>query len=233
MNTQKYLIDTNIIIHLEDNKNIEPVFSDFLRLTAKYKADVFVHEASRDDLAHDKNHERQAISSSKIRKFQHLKKVHGLTDNDLSELFGALKNPNDIVDATLLYTLNNGAVDFLVSQDKGIHIRARKYSSDLERRVLFIDDAVQLLKTTYEPIEDQVRSIEEVSADQIDSKDNIFKSLKEDYPDFDVWWKGKCVKQHRSCWIVRDDGIAGILVRKDETGGKTDVTEKNDKIFKI
>ena len=47
------------------------------------------------------------------------------------------------------------------------------------------------------------------------------------------WWAEKCVKQRRLCWIIEDDGIAGLLVRKDETSSDTDATEKANKILKI
>lgn len=233
MSTQTYLIDTNVIIHLEDNKTVEPAFSALTSLAAKHKVDIFVHEAARDDVSRDKNHERRAISFSKLSKFQTLSKVRGLGIADLSELFGPLPKHNDVVDATLLHALYIGAVDFLVTQDRGLHERARRHSPELGRRVLYVADAVQLLRTTYEPIEAPVRFIDEVAAHSIPLTDTIFDSLREDYPGFDEWWTEKCVKHRRLCWIIEDEGIAALLVWKDETGADTDATEKVGKILKI
>ncbi len=233
MSIQTYLIDTNVIIHLEDNKTVEPAFSALTSLAAKHKVDIFVHEAARDDVRRDKNSARRAISLSKLDKFQILEKVRGLTAAELSNSFGPLPKHNDIVDATLLHALHIGAVDFLVTQDRGLHDRARRHSAELGRRVLYVADAVQLLRTTYEPIETPVRFIDEVAAHTIPLADTIFNSLREDYPGFDMWWTEKCVKQRRPCWIIEDNGIAGLLVRKDETGSDTDATEKADKILKI
>ncbi|ENR70767.1 GNAT family N-acetyltransferase [Brucella abortus] len=233
MSTQTYLIDTNVIIHLEDNKTVEPAFSALTSLAAKHKVDIFVHEAARDDVGRDKDTARREISLSKLGKFQTLSKVRGLTTADLSNAFGPLPKHNDIVDATLLHALYIGAVDFLVSQDRGLHERARRHSPELGRRVLYVADAVQLLRTTYEPIEASVRFIDEVAAHAIPLTDTIFDSLREDYPGFDKWWTEKCVKQRRLCWIIEDDGIAGLLVRKDETGSDTDAMEKANKILKI
>lgn len=233
MSTQTYLIDTNVIIHLEDNKTVEPAFSALTSLAAKHKVDIFVHEAARDDVGRDKDAARRAISLSKLGKFQTLSKVRGLTAAELSNAFGPLPKHNDIVDATLLHALHIGAVDFLVSQDRGLHERARRNSAELGRRVLYVADAVQLLRTTYEPIQAPVRFIEEVAAHAIPLTDKIFDSLREDYPGFDRWWTEKCVKQRRPCWIIEDGGIAGLLVRKDETGSDSDATEKANKILKI
>ena len=233
MSTQTYLIDTNVIIHLEDNKTVEPAFSALTSLSAKHKVDIFVHEAARDDVSRDKDLARRAISLSKLSKFQTISKVRGLTVTELSTAFGSLPRPNDVVDATLLHALQIGAVDFLVTQDRGLHERARRHSAELGRRVLYVADAVQLLRITYEPIETPVRYVEEVAAHSIPLTDTIFDSLREDYPGFDEWWKKKCINQRRQCWIIEDNGIAGLLVRKDETGKDTDATVKSNKILKI
>jgi ribosomal protein S18 acetylase RimI-like enzyme len=233
MSSQTYLIDTNVIIGLEDNQAVQPAFADLLSTAAKYKVDVLVHEAAKDDILRDRNTDRRNVSISKLKKFQILKKVRGLTEADLEREFGALGRPNDIVDATLLDALHRGAADFLVTQDRGLHERARRHSPELGRRVLFVADAVQLLKITYEPIEAPVRYVEEVTANEIPLDNAIFDSLRQGYPEFNEWWKNKCVRERRPCWIVDDKGLAGIIVRKDETGSNTDATLKAGKILKI
>jgi len=79
-----------------------------------------------------------------------------------------------------------------------------------------------------------IRHVGEVEAHEIDSQDRFFDSLKDDYPEFDDWWREKCVKQHRSCWVVYDnEQLAGLIVRKDEPGSDTDAVTKADKILKI
>ena len=115
MSTQTYLIDTNVIIHLEDNRTVEPAFSALTSLAAKHKVDIFVHEAARDDIGRDNDAGRRRISLSKLGIFQLLAKVRGLTSADLEAEFGPLAKPNDVVDATLLHALRIGAADFLVT----------------------------------------------------------------------------------------------------------------------
>ncbi|WP_371369728.1 GNAT family N-acetyltransferase [Pseudomonas sp. QL9] len=236
MSRQIYLIDTNIIIGLEDNKTVQPAFAAFIQLATKNKVDVYIHEAAKDDIARDKNSERRKISESKLAKFTYLAKVRGFDANSLGEEFGSIRKPNDVVDVTLLHALHIGAADFLVTQDRGLHDRARKHSSELGRRVLLIADAVELLQTTFEPKESPVRFVEEVAAHTIPLTDTIFDSLREDYAPFDQWWKEKCVREHRPCWIVADynsKDIAGLIVRKDETSDNTDALTPAEKILKI
>lgn len=235
MSQQSYLIDTNILIGLEDNCTVEPTYSRFLSLAAKHKVGVYVHEAARDDIARDENSERKAISVSKLNKYMSLTKRHGLTNEELEKQFGHLKKPNDIVDATLLHALKIDAADFLVTQDRGLHERAQNHSADLAQRVLFVSDAVELLTQTYEPQQVPIRHVAEVAAHTIDHEDGFFDSLRDRYGDyFNVWWKEKCVKQRRPCWVVYDNGkLAGLIVRKDETATDTDAITKAPKILKV
>jgi rRNA-processing protein FCF1/GNAT superfamily N-acetyltransferase len=233
MSTQTYILDTNVIIGLEDNRTVQPGYAALLSTASKHNVRIFVHEAARDDISRDNDVERRRIALSKLEKFPVLKKVRNLSEAALAKYFGPLPKPNDVVDATLLHALLIDAAHFLVTQDRGLHNRARRHSSKLGDRVLFVPDAVQLLRTTYEPVEPLIRYVEEVSAHTIPDDDEIFASLREGYPDFDKWWRTKCVPAHRPCWVVYDKGVAGLVVRKDESGTDTDAKNKADKILKI
>jgi GNAT superfamily N-acetyltransferase len=234
MSVPKYLIDTNVFIGLEDHAEVAPIFAALLQLTAKHSVGVFVHAASLDDIHRDRNVARRRVSLSKIRKFPVIDKVIGLDQAALEARFGSIRKPNDLVDATLLDALEIGVADFLVTEDQGLHERARRTSAALGDRVLYVADAVSLLQTTYEPIEVALPQIQEVDAHRIPSGDPIFVSLRGDYPGFDSWWREKCVKAMRKCWVVVDGGvIAGLVVRKDEVAGDTDARLSGAKILKV
>jgi ribosomal protein S18 acetylase RimI-like enzyme len=234
MRQQSYLIDTNILIGLEDYRTVETAYAKFSSLAAVHKVAVFVHEAARDDISRDTDANRRRISLSKIAKYQILGRRRGLTKADLEADFGPLRKPNDVVDATLLHALKIGAADFLVTQDKGLHERALRHSAELGRRVLFVVDAAGLLTQTYEPRKVPIRHVAEVDAHMIDHEDAFFDSLRDGYPEFNDWWREKCVREHRSCWVVYDDDeLAGLIVRKDETAQNTDAVTKVGKILKI
>ena len=233
MSRQMYLIDTNVLIGLEDNHAVIPVLADLISLASKHQIGVFVHEAARDDIKRDKDAKRRKISLSKLRKFQILSKVMGLTSKELDALFGPSRTPNDEVDAILLHALHIGAVDCLVTEDARLHKRAARHSAGIGERVLFVADAVQLIRTTFEPIKTPVRYVSEVTANSISLQDEIFDSLRDGYADFDTWWKNKCVKEHRLCWIVEYDGLTGIIVRKDESRDNTDAKTAAKKILKV
>ena len=129
MSTQTYLIDTNVIIGLEDNHAVQPGFAALTSIAAKHKVDILVHEAARDDIQRDRDVTRRNISLSKLEKFQLVRKVRGLEQSELERRFGRLARPNDVVDATLLDCIERGAADFLVTEDGGLHERARRVSA--------------------------------------------------------------------------------------------------------
>lgn len=234
MSAPKYLIDTNVFIGLEDPREVPAELASLTQLAAKHGVGVFVHEVARDDLARDADANRRRISLSKVSKFPLIRKVRGLTEGQLVAEFGPLPRPNDVVDATLLHALKLGVADFVVTEDKGLHDRARRYCPELTRRVLYVADAVLLLRSTYESIEVALPFVEETEAHAIPLTDRIFDSLREGYPGFDKWWMEKCVRGMRKCWVVVDEGgFDGIVVRKDETVTDTDARTPARKILKI
>lgn len=234
MSVPKYLIDTNVFIGLEDHAEVAPNFAALLQLTARYGVGVFVHAAAVDDIQRDRDQARRRVSLSKIRKFPVIDKVIGLDQPALEARFGPIRKPNDLVDATLLHALEIGVADFLVTEDQGLHERARRTTATLGDRVLYVADAVSFLRTTYEPIEVALPQIQEVDAHRIPADDPIFASLRNDYTGFDAWWREKCVKPMRKCWVVVDEGaIAGLVVRKDEVPGDTDASLPGSKILKV
>lgn len=234
MSAPRYLIDTNVFIGLEDHAEVAPVFSSLLQLAVRHSVGVFVHEASVDDIKRDKDEQRRRVSLSKIKKFPVIGKTAGVDQAKLEAKFGAIRKPNDLVDATLLHALDMGVADFLVTEDQGLHERAERTSPILGARVLYIADAVSLLRTTYEATDVVFPAVVEVEANTLPQDDPIFESLRGDYDGFELWWRDKCVKPMRKCWVVMDEGcIAGLVVRKDEKPGDTDASLTGAKILKV
>ena len=234
MTDRKLLIDTNVFIGLEDQHEVAPEFAQLLQLCNQHSVHVFVHEAAFADIARDTNIPRRNVSVSKIRKFEQLRNVRQPSRAALEQRFGAMPRPNDWVDVALLHALDIGAVDFLVTEDQGIHGRARRATPPLADRVLTVVDAVAWLRASFEPTRVTLPFVEEVPAHAIDQADDIFDNLREGYPDFDQWWRTKCVRGHRLCWAATiDNELAGLVVRKEETHAEAKTRFPGPKILKI
>ncbi|MES2676905.1 MAG: GNAT family N-acetyltransferase [Pseudomonadota bacterium] len=217
MNEPKLLIDTNILIGLEDNKEVDKNFSSLQNKCQSNGVQIFVHEASLNDIERDKDNPRKKITISKIAKFPSLDGILLPDKTTLEKTYGPITKANDWVDVALLYTLHEvGAIDFLVTQDRGIHKRASQL--DIADRVFYVEDALVWLREKYDRTPVTLPFIEEKKCHQINHQDDIFDSLRRDYTTFDQWFKTSCVKQHRSCWTINfANEIAGIAIRKDES----------------
>lgn len=234
MTDRKLLIDTNVFIGLEDQREVAPEFAELLQLCNQHSVHVFVHEAALADIARDTNITRRNVSLSKVRKFEQLKNVRQPSRATLEQRFGAMPKPNDLVDVALLHALDIGAVDFLVTEDQGIHGRARRATPPLADRVLTVVDAVAWLRASFEPTRVILPFVDEVPAHSIDQADDIFDSLRQGYPDFDQWWRNKCVHEHRPCWAATiDNELAGLVVRKEETHAEAKTKYPGPKILKV
>src|SRR5690348_1759716 len=120
MNNYKLLIDTNVFIALEDQAEVAPEVSDMLRTCAQHGVKVFVHSAAVEDIKRDADAGRRRVSLSKIPKFPLLSGIQHPPQAELEARFGPINRPNDLVDVALLYALELGAVDFVITQDHGI-----------------------------------------------------------------------------------------------------------------
>lgn len=234
MSGRKLLIDTNVFIGLEDEREVAPEFATLQQLSAQHGVRIFIHERAAEDIGRDRDAKRRGISLSKIQKFEQLRRVSQPPKADLESRFGAMPKPNDEVDVALLHALDMNAIDFLVTQDQGIHNRAKRTSTTLGYRVLTVPDAVAWLREAFEPLQVRLPLVEELPAHAVSLSDEIFDSLRDGYPGFDQWWRTKCVAEHRPCWIVSIGGeIAGLVVRKEETHAQAGTRHPGPKILKV
>ena len=229
---RSFLIDTNIVIHLEDGKPVDPEFAEMMRRCAKHGIRVLTHEGSESDIRRDAQDERRTTTLSKLGKFEKLRRLALPNESILEAKYGRIANDNDRIDVELLYALERNASDFLITQDLGIHKRAR--NAGLADRVLRVQDAIDWLKSTFDPAEVVLPDLAPRFCYELDVNDPIFHTLREEYPEFDVCF-AKSAAAHRECWTLEFDGVtAGILIRKDnEPRSETDAQLPGQKILKI
>lgn len=227
----KLLLDTNIFIALEDPKVVPPAVAALSQKVQQHGIAVFLHEASFEDVNRDRDTERRNIIRSKLAKFRILERVAHRSERVLADRFGPVKSTNDRTDVLMLDALELGVVDFLVTEDIGIHKRAQR--AGLRDRVFTVREALAWIQRTYDPREFPLPFIVSRQAHQIPLDDPIFGSLREDYEGFDAWF-AKCRKQHRECWVVEISGqLAGIVIRKDEDHTEADTHYHGNRILKV
>ncbi|PJR03919.1 PIN domain-containing protein [Avrilella dinanensis] len=141
----KILIDTNILIHLEDNKVINESFAQFYRLAISNNCKILYHPlAIPKDLDRDKNVDRKQITQSKLRKYERLID-YSKPDEDFNKTVGC-KNENDEIDNLQLYQVSRNYVDYFVTEDKGIRSKSKTLNVITFRLVNYLKKKVTLRK---------------------------------------------------------------------------------------
>ena len=230
----RILIDTNILIHLEDNKVIDEKFSKFYRLAITNGCKVLYHpQGIFEDISRDKNFERKKVIQSKLKKYEKLEDCKNPDCNFLSKV----KNSkiNDEIDNKQLYQLHEGLVDIFITQDKGIHKKSK--SLNLENKVLSISDSLNLLNKKFTFIIPSHPILKEHSIRDIESKfdSSFFDSLRLDYGEenFNNWLK-KCLIENRRCYsLVIKDSLQAILIYNIEVVEEHRLPSIYDKVLKI
>ncbi len=210
----RILMDTNIIIYREDPEVLKEDLRILIRNLNDLNENIVVHPLSIEEIKKDKDEIRREINLSKIQTYSSLS--HPPSFDDDSKFNSILKSPknfHDYVDNSLLYALYENAVSFLITQDKGIHKKAFKLKID--ERVLSINDALNIFRTVKPPITPPAIYIDKVH--NLDINDEIFDSLKEDYPGFEDWFN-KIKLEGRECLVYRNNNgsLGALLIFKDE-----------------
>jgi|SRR5690349_12239070 len=147
MNGFKLLIDTNVVIGLEDAQPAQESFAELVHLSGEHGIGLFVDGANYDDVARDKDEARRAVPLSKLAKFQQLRGIPLPVGPALIARFGAINSGNDRSDVGFLAALDAKAVDFVVSEDIRLHRRAQR--AGLGAHVFTVEEALQWLKRLF------------------------------------------------------------------------------------
>ena len=212
------LIDTNIIIKREDNEIIDKDIQNLIKNLNDLNFQILVHENSFKDIDNDKDEKRKKIVKSKMKSYPILKtEFDFIKDKEFSNLMKYGGNHHDYVDNSLLYSLLNNEVSFLISEDKGIHKKVNRLNnqySNLNDRVFTIKEALSFFKQQ-SPILPYF--IKKTSVNYLDINDNIFDKLKSDYVSFDSWFE-KIQNQRRDSLVYynSDGSLGALLIYKDE-----------------
>ena len=212
------LLDTNILIALEDaDKPLDARCAEIMR-NAPSDFEFYYHPIQAKDIARDKNNVRKIILSSRIARYKPLAQAPEFNNEYFAEHKWTNNSENDYVDNTLLGCIVEPVADYLVSNDKRILANARK--SGVADRVLSLDDLDCLINNKPEPPE--LACVNDEQCHSLDRTDAFFDSLRKSYPGYDRWLD-KCARKQRKCWTIRHHGkLAALCIYKPEESGIID-----------
>lgn len=209
----RFLIDTNILIPLEDSQiPLKESLANFVRLAHENGHQLVYHPASVDDIGRDTNEIRRQQTLVRLRQYTVLEQRPQCPWN-----IGVM-NPNDIADNEILYALYCEAAHALVTEDQGIHQKAKQFG--LGDRVYYIQTAEDWLHMLHERVSVQLPSIDETTLYALMPllETEFFDSLREGYAPFDNWFRDKA-REGRTAWVYWEApnilGAICIYVRQE------------------
>lgn len=202
----RFLLDTNILLPLEDSQiPLIGSLANFVRLAHEHGHQLVYHPASEDDIQRDANQARRLETLARLRQYTRLQDRLSCPWN--TDHTG----PNDTADNEILYALECDAAHALVTQDRGIHDKAR--ARGLGSRVYTIQTADDWLRRLHEQVSVHLPNVEEVSlyalTPQLES--NFFDSLRGGYPGFDGWFR-ESARGNTKAWASWErQGVLGAI----------------------
>lgn len=213
MKNLKILLDTNIIIHRETEKVINPEIGKLFNWLDKIKSQKYIHRITKLEINKLKNKHKKTIFNIKLDAYNELITIDKLEPEveSLSKKYD--KNENDKNDTLLLNEVFRGTVDILITEDKKIHQKAKELN--ISERIFTIESFLEFVNKEFPLLTDyKVLSVEKSYFGKIDLNDTFFDSFKEDYPEFENWFKKK---SNEPVYISMADGkVCAFLYLKIE-----------------
>lgn len=231
----RVIVDTNIIIALEENKLVDETVSSLLALLQSNNVQVLIHPASFLDIERDNDLERRQIKLSKLKRYTQLSSPPDL-DRELFENSNVhIGGENDEVDCTILTALARNAVHFLITNDRRLHGKARKLA--LGNRVFTALQAYESFSAAFAKFSVSLPNLEKVHLHEISAEldSSIFDSLREGYLEFNDWFN-RIAREGREAWIARDNEgkLGAICIYKvEEDAQVTSKCKLNGKALKL
>ncbi len=202
----RFLLDTNILIPLEDSQiPLADSLANFVRIASQHGHQLVYHPASEDDINRDRNIDRRKATLQRLRQYTRLDSRPACPWN------APTTDTNDVSDNEILYALQCDAVHALVTEDRGIHDKAK--SRGLLDRIYTIQTAEDWLRRLHERQSVPLPNVEEVELYSLTPRlgDQFFDSLRHSYEEFDLWFRTKA-REGRKAWLTREaDGQLGAI----------------------
>lgn len=219
----RILLDTNIIIHREAERVHNSDIGILFKWLDKLKADKCVHPLTLEELKKHLDPQTVRTMGIKVANYSTLK-TQAVFEGEIKRVSDSIdKNENDISDSKLLNEVYAGRVDFLISEDKKIHFKAKLLN--ISEKVFKIDTFLE--KATAENpdlVDYKVLAVKKQYFGEVNLADTFFDSFREDYLGFDKWFNKKSDEISYVCY--QNDILSAFLFVKAEDEGEpySDIT---------
>lgn len=212
----KILLDTNILIPLEDSGKVLPDdFATMKRLCSKLSWEILVHPKQYEDIQADKDETRRVLMQSRLKQYSKLPSPPSVTEDWRQKYSISENSRQDQVDNSILFALFRGAISYLITEDVGVHKKAKRISCP--EKVLRLTQILNILqKQASLKKMPPPAGLAKKYLYEIDTNQPFFDSLREEYDGFDEWYR-RSAEKHRKAWcITENEKLLALCIYKEE-----------------
>lgn len=210
----RILLDTNIIVHREASQVYNQDIGLLFNWLDKMHYEKCVHPLTIEEIENYKDEVVVKTMKVKIANYNMLKTLSPDTEV-ITRLRVKDKSVNDSNDTSILSEVLNNRVNYLITEDKGLHRKANELG--ISDKVYKIDSFIEKLVFENPSLRDyKVLSVKKVYFGNINLDDHFFNSFKEDYSEFEKWFNSKADKESYIC-IVENEVKAFLFLKVENT----------------
>lgn len=214
----RILLDTNIIIHREASKVYNQDIGLLFNWLDRLHYEKCVHPLTIEEISSYQDEEIVNTMRVKIGNYN-LLKTDSPENPKISSIRASDKTRNDFIDTSLLKEVLNDRVDFLITEDRGIHRKAKLLG--IPQKVYKIDAFLEKSIAENPELKDyHVLSVKKEYFGNINLQDDFFKSFLADYSEFEKWFNKKA---DNISYVCITDGVvrAFLYLKMEEKGSES------------
>jgi len=184
------LLDTNIIIHRETSRIINQNIGMLFYWLDKMKYQKYVHPVTIAELQRHTDEQVVKTMGVKLQSY-HVMKVSAPLNDDVKKVSSTIDTTeNDNNDTLLLNEVYSKRVDFLITEDKKIHTKAKHLG--IADFVFYIEQFIEkAVRENPELVDYKTLAVKKEYFGNINLQSSFFDSFRGDYQGFDQWFNRK------------------------------------------
>lgn len=209
----RILLDTNILIHREARTVVRDDIGSLFRWLDALKLNKVIHPGSVAEIRKHADEATVRTLEIKLGSYTALKTIASDTPG-ITALRAQDVSDNDRLDTSLLAELAAGRVDALITEDRGIHRKAKALG--LGSAVFTINSFLEKVTAENPTLADyKVLSVRKELLGNINLSDPFFDSFREDYPGFDAWFNRKADESAYVCTSDSGAVVAFLYLKRE------------------
>jgi predicted nucleic acid-binding protein len=215
----KILLDTNIIIHREASKITNQHIGILFYWLDKLHYTKCIHPLTSDELKRNINQVTAQTMQAKLANYQVLVTPAPLHDDVRNVGHQIDKVPNDFDDTKLVNEVYCHRVDYLITEDKKIHVKASKLG--ITDKVFRIENFLEKITSEHPDfVNYKVLAIKKEYFGNVNIGDAFFDSFRADYQGFDKWFNSKAGNNDKAYVCYNGQDLTSFLFLKVEDGSE-------------